>query len=619
MTMKSAARPSARRVSFSARLQRRSRRLRVVDLSLRPAVQLLEDRSYPGQAPGVMGWALAGTGLAFLDQSLLTFPLDGGEAGRPSLATRHAESGAAPTTSLPADVAAPLADQVAAWVVSLNAGESQQAGPELQAGGSVSSSREEAAIPAGTWQDDLLPDALAGPLAQGSFESLGDSPTPHHPFSLPSPSFPAAESGDFTLPSGPRAAGIVPPTGSGPGNVGPSSPALSEADLTALAATPRTGTSGNPLSPQRVPDAAMLQTLADNGSTWNGPGGDSGTPPPPQEQSTTSSRAQGFAKTPLRFEANQGQLDAHAQFVGRANGYNLYLTATEMVLALDRPASTGHSRGTQPPLPDQYVIRMQMIGANPNGRLTGVNQLPGARNYLQGADRTHWLSGVPSFTQVAYHNLYPGIDMLFYGNDKGQLAYDFSVTAGANPAAIQLAFTGPQGVTLDGAGNLVLQTPFGNFTEHAPIVYQVVHGVHRPVTARYVVPDAGHVGFQIGAYNHSLPLVIDPYFSYSGYLGGSGTDAAYAIAVDAGGNAYVAGETNSLNFPSGSGIIVGTQGGYDAFVSKLDPSGNLAFTTILAGTKDDIATGIAVDTQGTPYVAGYTSSANFPTTPQAYR
>ncbi len=258
---------------------RRARPRRVVDLLLRPAVQLLEDRSYPGQAPGVMGWALAGTGLAFLDQSLLTFPLDGGEAGRSTVAAWHAESAAGPTGSRPADVAPPLADQVAAWVVSLNAVESPQAGSERQAAGDVRGYPEETVIAVGAGHDDLLPDVLAGPLAQGGLDNLADTPMPRRPFLVPPSRLPAAESGEFTLPSGSVAVSAAPASGNGSGDLGPSPTPLSEADLTALARTLPAGARGNTLPAPSVPSAAMLQTLADNGIAWNGPGSDSGDPP----------------------------------------------------------------------------------------------------------------------------------------------------------------------------------------------------------------------------------------------------------------------------------------------------------------------------------------------------
>jgi hypothetical protein len=228
-----------------------------------------------------MGWALAGTGLAFLDQSLLTFPLDGGDSNHPAVVAWHPDSVSSPAP-LTAEDTGPSAGQASAWIVTLNSSESQPAKSESASEPSTSQP-DAASVPAGSWQSDLLPDALAGPLAKEGLDDLGETPAPHRPWSLPSESLPAADSLDFSLPSGPGTPEGAPIQGGGLGITGPVSPVLSEAELTALATALPAGSPGK-LPPSPVtPDAAMLQTLAANGITWNGPGGDSGTPPPPPQ------------------------------------------------------------------------------------------------------------------------------------------------------------------------------------------------------------------------------------------------------------------------------------------------------------------------------------------------
>jgi hypothetical protein len=320
---------------------------------------------------------------------------------------------------------------------------------------------------------------------------------------------------------------------------------------------------------------------------------------------------------PLRFEANQGQKNSQAQFSARVNGYDLFLTSTEMVLLLDKPpgpvAPHGSGHGTVVPPLDRYVVRMQLVGAKPNASLTGVGPQGGSINYFVGNNPANWLRNVPSYAQVAYANVYPGISALYYGNQSGSVEYDFTVTPGANPATIQLAFTGASGVSLDRHGDLVLHTPFGDVVEHAPVAYQAVNGINLTVPSKYVVADAGHVGFQLGTYDQTLPLVIDPSLSFSTYLGGSADDESNAVAVDSQGNMYIAGMTRSADFPTTFGIVQGgTAGSAKVFVSKINSLGTMVYSTYLGGNGDDVALGLGVDGNGNAYVTGHTNSSTFP-------
>jgi hypothetical protein len=243
-----------------------------------------------------------------------------------------------------------------------------------------------------------------------------------------------------------------------------------------------------------------------------------------------------YGQLPLSFEANKGQTDSRVNFLSRGSGYALFLTSTRAVLSLKHGDTSN-------------VVGMRVIGASPASRAVGLDKQAGVSNYLIGSDPSKWHTGVPNYGEVDYQNAYRGIDLVYHG-DQGQLEYDFVVKPGANPRAIRLAFDGTQGKTLDALGNLVLHTSGGDVVEHAPVVYQEVNGQRQAVAGRYVLEGHHEVGFQVGRYDHSKTLVIDPTLSYSTYLGGKANDRGSAIAVDGSGIAYVTGFTYSSNFPT---------------------------------------------------------------------
>ena len=175
---------------------------------------------------------------------------------------------------------------------------------------------------------------------------------------------------------------------------------------------------------------------------------------------------------------------------------------------------------------------MNLIGANPQASVTGMDQLPGTSNYLIGNDPSQWHAGIANYGQVAYQDVYPGVNLLYYGNQQ-QLEYDFVVAAGADPGSIRFDIQGADSITLDEQGNLVLATPSGDVLEHAPVIYQEVDGFRASVAGQFVLLGQDEIGFQIGTYDAGLPLTIDPVLAYSTYLGGSGQDSGQAIAVDA--------------------------------------------------------------------------------------
>src|SRR5262249_2825387 len=229
----------------------------------------------------------------------------------------------------------------------------------------------------------------------------------------------------------------------------------------------------------------------------------------------------------LTFEQNVGQVAnlSQAQFIARGPDYNLFLGAQGATLDLRQPAPSpaGTTAGT--------VLRLDLEGADPAATLTGVGPLAATTSYFSGSDPAGWHASVPSFSQVHYANVYSsGIDLAFYGNNNNQLEYDFLLQPGSDPAQIRLKFEGASGLALDSQGNLLLHTPGGDILQQAPALYQLQDGVKQSVSGHFTL-DAGLVGFQVGAYDHSRQLTIDPVLSYGSYLGGSGDEAALGVAV----------------------------------------------------------------------------------------
>src|SRR5256712_1884324 len=346
---------------------------------------------------------------------------------------------------------------------------------------------------------------------------------------------------------------------------------------------------------------------------------------------------QSYGKLPLSFEKNEGQTDSQVQFLSRGRGYTLFLTRTEAVLAL-RGRENVNRYSLRSPRPTEgegqgegAVLLMQLLGANTESKVTGLDKLPGIVNYFIGNDPKQWRTNVPTYKKVEYKEVYPGIDLAYYGN-QGKLEYDLIVAPGADPDQIKLAFQGTEDVKVDTSGNLVLKVAGGEVYLHAPNVYQDIKGKRELIGARYIWAAnrddderlknklernlvAVHDGIQYASHDSAKPLIIDPVLFYSTYLGGSDDDRGEGIAVDAAGNAYVTGATLSTNFPTASPVQPETGGGNDAFVAKLNAAGSaLVYSTYLGGSGNDEGSGIAVDAIGSAYVTGSTASANFPAT-----
>jgi Beta-propeller repeat len=336
-----------------------------------------------------------------------------------------------------------------------------------------------------------------------------------------------------------------------------------------------------------------------------------------------------YGQIPLSFEANRGQSDPRVKFFSRGSGYSLFLTGNEAVLAL-RPSRTSPNKTLPSAIehPESKVVlpaavlRLQLMGANPSPQVSGTEQLAGKNNYFLGNDPSQWRTNVRTYASVKYHNVYPSIDLVYYGNQR-QLEYDFVVAPGANPQAIRLSLRGAEKMEIDPRGDLVLHTTVGEIREHKPVVYQEIAGTRQVIAGSYVMRGPSEVGFAVAPYDAGQPLVIDPVLSYSTYLGGNSDDLGNGIAVDSAGNTYVTGLTSSVNFPTTTGAFQTTLGGPnwgDAFVTKLNGSGSaLIYSTYLGGDSFDDGVGIVVDSTGSAYLTGMTNSTNFPTTQGAFQ
>jgi len=335
-----------------------------------------------------------------------------------------------------------------------------------------------------------------------------------------------------------------------------------------------------------------------------------------------------YGQLPMAFEPNMGQTDARVKFTARGSKYGLFLTNREAVLSLVH-AST--------------PLRMSLAGSNPNALVSGTDALPGKSNYLIGKDPSRWHTDIPQFAKVHYSQVYPGVDLVYYGK-QGELEYDFQVAPGADPRQVALEFAGTDKLRLDQNGDLLLGANGGEMRLHAPQIYQTVAGEKKPVDGKFVLLAKQQVGFEVGAYDRRQSLIIDPVLTYSTYLGGSGAESflvgtgpeitPIAIAADNALSAYVAGTTSSGDFPVSvaSPTVLSpfqsclndpsqpqpttlpcADGNNDVFVAKLNPTGTaIVFATFLGGSGDDSAGGVAIGCGFNVVVAGTTTSNDFP-------
>jgi hypothetical protein len=337
------------------------------------------------------------------------------------------------------------------------------------------------------------------------------------------------------------------------------------------------------------------------------------------DDSTKTELARQFGQLPLSFELNEGQTDQRVRFISHGPGYNLFLTATGAVLNLrnpiERPEKFKAPDSAEQPLKTKtYTLQLQMIGANPAAQVAGQDELPGKVNYFVGNDPVNWHVNVPTYRKVRYEEIYPGIDLIYYGNQR-DLEFDFAVDPGANPRAIKLRFEGADRMSVEPSGDLMLSIKERKLRLHKPTIYQLTDaGGRREIQGKYVIR-GNEVRFSIAGVDARQSLIIDPVISYGTYLGGGRDEFASGIAVDSSGNAYIIGSTESnVDFPTTPGAFQTTGASFgNAFVSKLDPTGSsLVYSTYLSGSMSAAGTAIAVDASGNAYVTGSTTSPDFP-------
>lgn len=334
----------------------------------------------------------------------------------------------------------------------------------------------------------------------------------------------------------------------------------------------------------------------------------------------SATAAGNFGNLPLYFEST-----TPARFVAQGQHAQFSMSATEAEFILKTPDAT-------------RAVQLRFPGANPQAQIAGTDGLAGKINHLIGSDPAQWRADGSMFGRVQVTEIYPGINLVYYGNQQ-RLEYDFTVAAGANPGAIAIHFTGADKISVDTQGDLVLNLGRDEIRQPRPVIYQTVGGVRQEISGGYQKMDAQTVAFTVGTYDHSLPLIIDPILDYSTYFGGIDRDTAWSVAVNpTDGSVYIAGQTLSQKaiknkkyqgeFIKGSpfstpGAIQEEFGGGkitgDGFVARFDATGtNLIYLTYLGGSADDYVSSVTVDAAGNAFVTGFTDSSDFPTAKALY-
>jgi len=359
---------------------------------------------------------------------------------------------------------------------------------------------------------------------------------------------------------------------------------------------------------------------------------------------------QDFGKMPLYFILNQGQVDARVAYYIQGKDKTIYFTSEGLTYVLsERRAEEAIAEKTTlvkehlliNPMErelrsrkDQrrYAVKLDFEGANKNVRPSGEEKTGAVISYFKGKPE-EWKSGLPTYARIVYKDLWPGIDAAYYGT-MDKMKYEFIVHPGSDPSLIRLAYRGASVVEVNGEDRLEVRTPAGGFADDRPVGYQEIDGDRVEVAMSYLLEDrsakdAGPggeeavtksyvYGFEVGDYDRTKPLVLDPaVLVYCGYIGGDGWDYGCGIAVDGSGNAYVTGLTSSseTTFPVGLGPDLTHNGIGDAFVAKVNASGTvLVYCGYIGGSGYDYGSGIEVDGSGNAYVTGYTYSdeATFP-------
>lgn len=308
-----------------------------------------------------------------------------------------------------------------------------------------------------------------------------------------------------------------------------------------------------------------------------------------------------LARLPLRFEENRGQFDSAVRYGARAGGYNLLLSTHGVALAM----------------PGAQRVEMGLVKANPSAEIAGLDRMPARTDYFVGS-RQHWRSGITNYSHVAYRGVYPGIDVVYYGNQRS-LEYDFVLQPGADPRAIRLRFRGTVKASVTAEGDLALDLKGQRILQKKPVVYQDTAGVRHEVAGRYALVGRNEVAFRLGDYDRSQRLVIDPVLVYCTYMGSSGADQITAIKLTSQGLLYITGSTTTGEMPYINGAYDNFNDGMtDIFLAIMntataDGSYPLVYFSYLGGSNIDVPLAIDVDSHGIAYMTGTTQSTDFPT------
>jgi photosystem II stability/assembly factor-like uncharacterized protein len=301
--------------------------------------------------------------------------------------------------------------------------------------------------------------------------------------------------------------------------------------------------------------------------------------------------------------------------MARGAGYSVFLTGDEAALQLHRrepwSGKTAERLTAETPV-ESMSLRMKLAGSNSSSRVSGVGKLNSSSGYFIGNDPAAWRKGISNYSKVKYESVYPGIDLVWYGNQQ-LLEHDFLIAPGADPSRIKLSFSGMDKMSIDGEGALVLRAGGEDLRVLKPQAWQESDGARRTISCDYRLSEKDQVEFRLGDYDSTLPLVIDPVLVYSTYIGGVGTESGLDIAIDSEGAAYICGSTASVDFPGPSPIQQVKGASTDAYVLKISPAGDaIVFGAWIGGDSGDSATTLSVDQDGNVYLAGNTSSSNFP-------
>ncbi len=352
-----------------------------------------------------------------------------------------------------------------------------------------------------------------------------------------------------------------------------------------------------------------------------------------------------FGRIPLSFISNQGQLDRRVDYYVMGKDRGIFFTSEGITISLrgaqagKKPGAPGDDKGAAQKsfacVKDEgrrWNVALDFVGANRGVHPVGEAKTDTVFSYFKGRPQD-WRAGIPAYSRLVYRNLWPGVDLVYSGTSD-RLKYEFIVEPGADPSKIRLSYRGVTNVSVNAQGKLQVETPFGGFSDEAPIAYQLKGDEKTGVEASFRLKESARkgaeaplaaapasrsftYGFEIGDYDRSRPLILDPAtVVYCGFIGGSADDRGAAVAIDALGNAYVTGWTASYDFPVTVGpdlTFKSVAGGTDAFVAKVNAAGtDLVYCGFIGGSRDDVGSGIAVDASGNAYVTGWTYSQDFP-------